>query len=146
MARHGVVPLFCGGEGRVPWVYVSDVVDAALAAAETPAALGRRYIVSDADSYRFADIVEAIARALGRKRGGILVPRAIAFPAIAAIEAAAAAIGKDPPFTRHRLVSMCGRRLLSIERARRELGYVPRVGMQEGLARTVRWCVDQRLA
>jgi nucleoside-diphosphate-sugar epimerase len=146
MARHGVVPLFCGGEGRVPWVYVSDVVDAALAAAETPAALGRRYIVSDADSYRFADIVAAIARALGRKRGGIVVPRAIAFPAIAAIEAAAAAIGKDPPFTRHRLASMCGRRLLSIERARRELGYVPRVGMQDGLARTVRWCVDQGLA
>ena len=138
--------MFGGGEGLLPWVFVSDVVDAALAAAERPLAPGRAYIVSDAASYRFADIVGAIARALGRRRGGIPIPRALAWPAVALVEAGAKAIRRDPPFTRHRLESMTGRRLLSIERARRDLGYEPRVGLEEGMKRAVRFYVDEGMA
>ncbi|MGA3122980.1 MAG: NAD-dependent epimerase/dehydratase family protein [Polyangiaceae bacterium] len=143
LARLGLVPLFGGGSGRVPWVFVSDVVDATLSAADRPAAVGRTYIVSDAESYRFADVVHAMARSLGRERGGIAVPRAIAEPAIAAVERAMLAFGRDPVFTRHRLRSIMGHRSVSIERARRELGYVPRVGLLDGIERTVRWVADQ---
>src|SRR5258708_2433780 len=71
LARYGAVPLFGGGEGLVPWVFISDVVDAALAAAERAEAPGRTYIVSDDDSYRFADVVRSIGRSLGRERGGV---------------------------------------------------------------------------
>jgi nucleoside-diphosphate-sugar epimerase len=127
----------------VPWVYISDVVEAAVAAADKREALGRTYIVSDIDSYRFADVVGSIARALGRTRGGRAVPKAVAWPIIAAVEIAATALGRDPPFTRHRLASICGCRLVSIERARRELGYEPRVGLDEGIGRTVRWYLER---
>lgn len=146
LARRGAVPLFGAGEGLVPWVFVSDVVDAAIAAVERDEAVGRTYIVSDDDSYRFADVVDAIARALGRERGGLVVPTAVAWPAIAAVEALTKALGREPPFTRHRLASMTGRRLVSIERARRELGFEPRVGLHEGMQRTVRWYVSRGLA
>jgi nucleoside-diphosphate-sugar epimerase len=141
LARHGAVPLFGGGEGLVPWVFISDVVDAALAAAERDEAAGRTYIVSDDDSYRFADVVTCIGRSLGRERGGVVIPPAVAWPAVAVAEALANALGREPPFTRHRLASMTGRRLVSIERARRELGYEPKVGLEEGMDRTVRWYV-----
>jgi nucleoside-diphosphate-sugar epimerase len=146
LTRRGLVPMFGGGHGLLPWVYVSDVVDAAMAAAEHPHAPGQTYIVSDSDSYRFADIVTAIARALGRKRGGVTIPRALAWPVIAAVETGAKIFGREPPFTRHRLASMCGRRLLSIDHARRHLGYVPRVGLDEGMSRAVSWCVARGLA
>jgi nucleoside-diphosphate-sugar epimerase len=146
LARRGLVPLFGDGEGRVPWVFVSDVVDAAVAAAERPAASGRTYIVSDADSYRFADVVQSIAEALGRRRGGIPVPAALALPPIALAESVALALGRVPPFTVHRFRSICGQRLYSIDRARRELGYAPRVGLREGMARTVAFYVEQGLA
>jgi nucleoside-diphosphate-sugar epimerase len=145
LARYGVVPLFGGGEGLVPWVFISDVVDAALLAAERDEAVGRTYIVSDEDSYRFADVVTCIGRSLGRERGGVAIPSAVAWPAIAAAEALANVLGREPPFTRHRLASMTGRRLVSIERARRELGYEPRVGLEEGMDRTVRWYVGRGL-
>jgi len=146
LVRRGLVPMFGGGQGLMPWVFVSDVVDAALSAGDRPEALGRTYIISDADSYRFADIVATIARALGRKRGGIVVPMGIAWPAVTAAEIGAAVLRREPPFTRHRLASMCGRRLVSIDRARRELGFEPRVGLEEGMARTVRWCVERGIA
>jgi nucleoside-diphosphate-sugar epimerase len=139
MAKRGLVPLFGLGLGRLPWVYVSDVIDAALAAGERDAALGRTYIVSDADPYRFADVVGAIARALGRRRGGVPVPAFVARPAVVAVERAARWVGRDPPFTAHRLASVCGDRPLSIERARRDLGYAPRVGLDEGMRKTVQW-------
>jgi nucleoside-diphosphate-sugar epimerase len=146
LARRGLVPLFGRGEGRVPWVYVSDVVDAAIAAAERPEAVGRTYIVSDAESYRFADVVTAIAGALGRRRGGFIVPDALASAAISGVEVVARLFGKDPPFTRHRLSSISGKRLLSIDRAQRELGYAPRVALHDGIDRTVRWYTDNRVA
>jgi nucleoside-diphosphate-sugar epimerase len=146
LARRGAVPLFGGGEGLVPWVFVSDVVDAALAAAEHAAAAGRVYIVSDEDSYRFADVVRCIARTLGRERGGVDIPSVLSWPAIGAMEKVAHAIGVEPPFTLHRLASMTGRRLVSIDRARRELGYEPKVGLEEGMDRTVRWYAARGMA
>jgi nucleoside-diphosphate-sugar epimerase len=146
LARRGLVPLFGMGRGRLPWVYVSDVVDAALAAAERPEAIGRTYIVSDAEPYRFADIVRAIARGLGRRRGGFPVPDVIARPAIGAVERIARRVGRDPPFTLHRLASISGDRRLSIERARRELGYAPRVGLDQGMQESVRWYAARGIA
>jgi nucleoside-diphosphate-sugar epimerase len=139
LAARGWVPLFAGGRGRVPWVYVSDVVDAALLAAAAEGAVGRTYLVSDADSYVFADVVAVIARELGRRRGGRSIPRPLAALGIGAVERAATMLGREPPFTLHRLASMCGARLLSIERARRELGYRPLVGLEAGMRSTVAW-------
>lgn len=146
LARRGLVPLFGGGEGLVPWVFVSDVVDAAIAAAERPVAVGRTYIVSDAESYRFADVVRSIARSLGRSRGGIPVSDRLARPAIRALEGAARLFARDPPFTLHRLASVSGRRMLRIDRARRDLDYVPRIGLEQGMARTVGWYVERGIA
>jgi nucleoside-diphosphate-sugar epimerase len=143
LARRGLVPIFDGGRGLVPWVFVSDVVDAALSAGDRAEAPGRTYIVSDSDSYLFAAVVAAIARALGRRRAGVLVPRPLAWSAIGLVEVAARVAGRDPPFTLHRLESVCGKRLLGIDRARRELGYVPRVGLDEGIGRTVTWCIER---
>jgi nucleoside-diphosphate-sugar epimerase len=40
---------------------------------------------------------------------------------------------------------MCGARLLSIDRARDELGFEPKVGLDEGMRRTVRWYREQGL-
>jgi nucleoside-diphosphate-sugar epimerase len=126
-------------------VYIDDVVDAALLAADSPRASGRTYIVSDRDSYRFADVVAVIAQELGRARGGVVVPRLVAALGIGTVEAVSRALGKEPPFTLHRLESMCGARLLSIDRARSELGFEPKLGLAEGMRRTVRWYRDQGL-
>jgi nucleoside-diphosphate-sugar epimerase len=123
----------------VPWVHIRDVVDAALLAAEAPAAVGRTYIVSDRESYLFADVVAVIARALQKRRGGVFIPRTVAAAGIGVVETACRVFHREPPFTLHRLESMCGERLVSIERARRELAFEPRVGLDEGMRETVAW-------
>jgi nucleoside-diphosphate-sugar epimerase len=145
LAARGMVPLLGGGRGRVPWVHVADVVDATLLAADSPRAPGRTYIVSDRDSYVFRDVVQVIARALGRRRGGFVVPKGLAGVGIDVVERVSRGLGREPPFTRHRLESICGDRLLSIERARQELGYEPKVSLAEGMTATVRWYRERGL-
>ncbi|KAI6144754.1 3-beta hydroxysteroid dehydrogenase/isomerase family-domain-containing protein [Pisolithus tinctorius] len=46
-------------------------------------------------------------------------------------------IGKEPLFTRFRVSYTCAQRYHCIERARRVLGYVPEVGLEEGVRRMV---------
>jgi nucleoside-diphosphate-sugar epimerase len=40
---------------------------------------------------------------------------------------------------------LCGDRLLSIDRARAELGYEPKVSLTEGMERAVRWYLERGL-
>ena len=48
-------------------------------------------------------------------------------------------LGKAPPVTRKNIESTLADRVFSIEKARRELGFEPRVDVTEGLTETVRW-------
>ena len=46
-------------------------------------------------------------------------------------------VGKQPGLTRYRVTYSCVSRCHNIEKARRVLGYEPKVGMEEGLRRTL---------
>jgi nucleoside-diphosphate-sugar epimerase len=34
----------------------------------------------------------------------------------------------------------------SIDKARRELGYEPKIALREGMRRSIRWCLDQGMS
>lgn len=46
-------------------------------------------------------------------------------------------IGREPTFTRFRVSYTCAQRYHCIERARRVLGFVPEVGLEEGVKKMV---------
>jgi dihydroflavonol-4-reductase len=50
--------------------------------------------------------------------------------------------GIDPPLHRRRARFFVNNRAFSIERARHELGFEPRVDIREGLRRTAAWYLD----
>jgi nucleoside-diphosphate-sugar epimerase len=54
-------------------------------------------------------------------------------------EALCRPFGIDPPLHRRRVAFFVKDRAFSIERARRELGYQPRVPLDEGVRRTAAW-------
>jgi nucleoside-diphosphate-sugar epimerase len=53
--------------------------------------------------------------------------------------------GVTPPMTRQNLRSLTADRVFSIDKARRELGYEPRVPPAEGVERTVAWAQQHGL-
>ncbi len=51
-------------------------------------------------------------------------------------------IGIEPPIYRRRVDFYTKSRAFDISRARRELGYDPRVGLRQGIERTLNWYRD----
>jgi len=112
-------------------IYVGNLVDAVIKAIDVPAAAGRAYLVSDGDDVSTPDLVRAIARALG------VAPRLLPCPP-AMLRLGAALTGK-----RAELARLTGSLQADGSRARRELGWQPRLSLAQGLAATARWYYSQ---
>jgi nucleoside-diphosphate-sugar epimerase len=57
-------------------------------------------------------------------------------------EAVCGPLGIEPPIHRRRVDFFTKSRAFDIGRARTEIGYAPRVGLQEGIRRTLDWYRD----
>jgi UDP-glucose 4-epimerase len=121
----GVIAIFAAAlaAGRTPtihgdglqsrdFVYVADVVDALVRAAETPGVSGRVYNVGTGRSVTLLDLIRELNAALGTSAVPVHGPA-------------------RPGDIRHSRAR--------IDRISRELGYAPRVSFAEGLRRTLAW-------
>ena len=66
-----------------------------------------------------------------------VIPRSFGMVLGFLAECWASLIGKEPGFTRYRVGYSCATRYHNIEKARRVLGYEPKVGLEEGVRRMV---------
>lgn len=139
MVKKGWFPML--GDGEVPYhpVYADNLVDLFLLAAEKPEARGRAYIGADEECCTLNELVTAVARAMDTNVRRVRLPYWPVWLAALATEAVCKPLGISPPLFRRRIHWYRQVRAFDIERARRELGYRPRVGLDEGLRRTFRW-------
>lgn len=149
----GMVPKLCAlirakryltvgrGENRVHLIYVDDLVDGIVRAAGTPGTLGRTYILSGENPVTINRLVGIVSAALGVKVPSFHVPEAPARLAGLLMEAAWGALGaaREPFLTRDKIDIMCRDRFFSHERARKDFGFAPKTGYEEGLGLTVAW-------
>ncbi|MGJ6967849.1 NAD-dependent epimerase/dehydratase family protein [Streptosporangium sp. G11] len=109
----GRTPELGSGTRHLDWVYVDDVVDAFLAAGETPDAAGRAFDIGTGTGTSIRDTADLLSKIVGgraRPRYGVLGDRPLDSARIA-----------DPA------------------PAAEILGWQPAVGLEEGLRRTVDW-------
>ncbi len=120
-------------------VYVDDLVQGFLLALEHEAAPGEAFIVAGAE-YVSQNVLAAL---VARHTGGRVLPwRIPARPLQWAgdlVEAVCVPLGIEPPLHRRRVDFWTKNRAFSIDKARRVLGYAPRVSLDEGVARTAAW-------
>ena len=129
------------GSGRPFYhpVYIDDLVAGFLLALERPEAVGQSFIVAGPRYVSQAELAAVIARETG---GRVLPFRVPALPlrwAGALCEAVCVPLGLEPPLHRRRVDFWTKSRAFSIDKARRRLGYDPKVDLEEGVARTVAW-------
>jgi nucleoside-diphosphate-sugar epimerase len=139
VGRTRIVP-YAGPPGaRLAMVHVDDVVELVLRAfARGPA--GSVYFASDGSAYTWAEIIAAIGAAVGRRVFPVRVPTLALTPVAMATELLRPFRSRPPVLCLDTLRQ--ARRvgwLCSPEKARRELGFEPRVQLAEGLAATARW-------
>jgi nucleoside-diphosphate-sugar epimerase len=145
--RRGIFPMFGPGRNRRSMVYTDNLVDGLLRAASTPAAAGRAYWIADARPYPMREILDTVRQALADEglevagRSHVRAPAALAD--IAGIADATLQRAGRYSQSIHVLSEMNKTIACSIDRARAELGYEPRVDLREGMRRSIRWCVQE---
>lgn len=139
MVRRGRFLMF--GDGRTTYhpVYIDNLVDLFELAERHPQAKGGVYIGGDEHYFTLNDLVRAVGRAIGTEVRIVHLPFWPLWTAAVVVEFACAPLRISPPLFRRRVDWFRQVRAFRIDRAKRELGYCPRVGLEEGLARTGEW-------
>lgn len=129
------------GSGRTLYhlTYVDDLVDGILRAGTRPEAVGEVFTIGGPRYTTLSELVAIVARVLGRPRPRLRVPLAPVLLAATVCERICRAIGVDPPLYPRRVEFFANDRAFDIAKARRLLGYEPRVDLEAGLARTASW-------
>jgi nucleoside-diphosphate-sugar epimerase len=120
-------------------VDVADIVEGLLLCAATPNIEGRAYNLAGPEAIRLRDMLQLIVRELGTGEeppralpaGPLQVYRRLSDALEGVTGVALPRAGNIANFMKHRV--------LDISRARRELGYAPRVSPQEAIRRTTEW-------
>lgn len=144
MISEGRFVMFGDGKAHYHPLYVENLVDGFELAASSSRGDGEVYLIADEKYYTLNELVLAIAKTLGVERKIRHVPFWPLWTAALACEAVYRPFKADPPLFRRRVDWFRQNRAFNIDRAARELGYKPKVGLEEGLARTAAWYREQR--
>ncbi len=112
------LPITGTGEETRDFTFVEDIVDGTLRAGVTPEAVGEAFNLASETETRVIDIANMINELTGNHNG---------------VE-----------FASRRDWDKITRRRASIEKARKVLGYEPKMKMKEGIKRTYDWIVENR--
>ena len=133
------------GENRMDTTFVDNAVDAHLRALDAlapgAACAGKPYFISNGEALSAREIVNDLLRAADAPEVDASIPFGVAYAAGAVLEAVwkLFALAGEPPMTRFLAEQLSTPHWYDISAAARDFGYVPRVSIAEGLARTAAW-------
>lgn len=136
--------LFCHvdqGRRLMSPLYIDNLLDALEAAALSPEAPGRIYNLADDGVTTWSDFIGCLCAELGCPPPRRSVPAGLAGVAAAAVEGLGRLAGRrsPPTITRFRVRAVSRDLGLDCRRARRDLGFAPRVSTRQGLTRGAAW-------
>ena len=144
--RGGLYAHVAGGGTYLPVSCVSNLLDGIVLCATRDEAAGRVYNLVDDGKTTWREFVDAVCDALGWKRVTRTVALGVARATGAILEDAFRLVRAKtaPPVTRYRVAYVAKHLHFSNARARRELGFDPRVTIQEEMARAASWYLAKR--
>lgn len=136
-ARAGRLPRIGDGLNRVDLTYVDNVVDALLLSLRSPAAAGRTYFITNGESPLLWDVIATVLQRCGVAKPLRPVPFRVVSAVAGCLELQALFTRREPTLTRYTAAILARTQTYDITAARRDLGYVPRVSLAEGIERTL---------
>jgi nucleoside-diphosphate-sugar epimerase len=135
------------GDGRTLYhpLYIDNLVDALVLAMDPSRGNGEAYLIADEEYISLNDLVRRTAKALGVD---VKIRHVPALPVVIAghlCERICKPLKISPPIFPRRVDWYRQNRAFNIGKAKRDLGYEPRVGLDEGLRRTAEWYRAEKL-
>ncbi|GHA03982.1 epimerase [Arenicella chitinivorans] len=143
--KRGFFPLFGGGKNLYHLSYIDDLTDGIILCGEHPNAIGERFILCSNEYDTLKALTATIARQLQVKEPTLSLPVAPLMVAAKMCEALCKPFGIDPPLHTRRVEFFVKSRAFDNSKARRLLGYEPKIGTDEGVKRTIAWYEENDL-
>jgi nucleoside-diphosphate-sugar epimerase len=145
MVQDGKFPVLGSGEQRRSMGYVDNLVQGIVKAGICDAAVGKAYWIADETPYSMNRIVTAVKEAL-KEHGFTVSDSVLRLPSIIADVAQVVDFSLQSVGIYHQkmhvLSEMNKTIACSVQKAKTELGYAPMVDVEEGMRRSVAWCLE----
>jgi nucleoside-diphosphate-sugar epimerase len=140
--KSGRLPILGDGENKVDLTYIENVVDALLLCAESPAnTLGKKYNISNGEPVKIWELIERICAELNLPKPKRKISYSTANTAASVLELIYTLIPThpEPPLTRISVSMLANSTTLDISAAKNELGYQPKISVDEGFDKFMHW-------
>ena len=140
--KTGRLPVIGDGQNVIDMTYVENVVDGLLLCASSPPeTLGKKYNITNGEPTALWPLIAKLCVALGYPYPKRQIPYPVADGVAALLEIVYRLLPgqPEPPLTRYSVALLAKNTTLDISAARRELGYQPRISVDEGFQRFVEW-------
>jgi nucleoside-diphosphate-sugar epimerase len=136
LLRRGRAVYIGRATNRLALSHVDNLTLGLRLAAETPAAAGQVYHLTDGEPVTAREVIDSLAALVGTPRPRWSVPFFVMYMAAAALEGVAHLVRRrlPPPFTRYAVRLVASDCRYDNRKAERELGYCPTVSFRQGLA------------
>lgn len=138
--KTGICPVVGDGNNpKVSMVYVADLVDGILKAAQKTDPGVHTYYISGPEDYSWNKIGSVTSVVMNKKPLVIKIKPGLVKKISALVETTASLFGRYPVINREKAKEMILEWTCSSQKATKELGYSPKVSLEEGISRTIHW-------
>lgn len=142
LLRDRLMLLIDGGRQHGGFIYVDDVAEAMISAGSSDRTRNQAYNLCDGDGGTWRSYVDGLADALGLRRPWLNLPFGAAHLLARTMEMPfrlLPGLKGRPLLTRHAVVLLGRDQEFPIAKAQEHFGFVPRVGLAEGINRSAAW-------
>jgi nucleoside-diphosphate-sugar epimerase len=147
MIRTGKVPIVGSGNNLRSMVYTDNLCAGLLLAGFVEKARGETYWIADQRPYSMNEIIDTVESLLEREFKFIVAHRRVRLPDFAseiALLADATLQGLGLYNQKIHVFSELNKTIAcSVIKAEKELGYRPKIALEEGMRRSLAWCIEQ---
>ena len=139
MIKKGVMPQVGFSPNLLPSVFLDDAIDAIMLAL-SKGKIGEKYIIADDDPHDLRDIRRIVLENLGIKRGFYpFIPKSIGLFGAFLLEFSYKIMGRESHVKVENIKSILSGRHLSIKKAKTDLGFEPKIALNDGIRKTIEW-------
>lgn len=140
------IPLINNGNALLNLTYVENVVDVlVLCMHSPPSTLGQTYNITNGETVVLREILKELFEELDIPFKTKKIPFNIAFGLASFLEWFSKTFqnGKEPLLTKYTVSVLAKSQTLNIDKAKRELGYIPRISIKKGMDEFVKWWKEE---